>query len=418
MLWRKSALYVLGRLIILLLLILSVIISQSSSPAEPFEASADPLPGQLRRSMDWQLMQLYNEANGLWNDAHQARYMDITAGGTVPASVADAAGQPPLQQAIYALDWPTARSAAYAHLNETPDDPYTHLALGVLTYPQDDARQHLQQVAAEANPYQGLAAELLGLIAAGDADWHIVGLRLLADDEVHLADYAFTQAIDAAPLEAFHYAYRGFVRDQQGRDGLADIRYALNLDPGLALGYYMLGLHHRAREAYDESLQAFLDAHLLDEDNPAYAAEVAQAYVLNDTATVAEEWFHTAVRLSDRDAAFVALAAAFYVDENLALAEMSSDFVRQAAQDFPDNASIQASWGRLLYFENELESAQAALTRAQGIAPNDPRVRFFQAELLEQQGEIIAALDIYTALVRAEGSYSQPAQRAILRLTS
>ncbi len=381
--------------------------------SSPGLTSPDTAP--LRQSVNWQLVQLYQQTHGQWDDAQRATFQALqpVAPQTPPENTF---ALEDWRTAIRALDWDAARPALGAHLANTPDEAYGRLALGVLSAPEVAAFEAWQQVAAQPGDYQNLAAQLSGTLSQEGADWRQMALYLLAAEEWHLADYALSQAITAEPLDAFSHAYRGFARDQQGRDGLPDIERAITLDPGLAVGYFMLGLHERQRGAFDTSQQAFLDAYLIEQDNPAYAAEVAQAHVLNESLLLAEEWFLTAVRLSERDARFVNLAAAFYIDEQYRLAEGGLDFVRQAAQDFPGHAGIQASWGRLLFFAGDTEGAEAALLRALEIAPQQARARFFWAELLDQQGDVFGALEAYTALARGESAYQDRAQRAIQRL--
>lgn len=417
----RLALHIGARLLIGGALCLLLLRGHDSTPITQVE-SQHKLAVAPTGNLDLQLVRLFARTQGTWTEAPLTEFRALIQrqGAVDIINRIDATPinrHEAIQAALISEDIQSAQTHLTEQLLETPDDALANLRLGLLMLPAPDAFLYLERAAAIVGPIQAAAASLYGVVQLADYAPRDVALRLLEIEEWPLAEYFLTQQITLDNLDALSYAYRGFVRDQQKRDGLSDIQTALALDPGLAIGYYMQGLHHRTREAFDLSLQSFMDAALLDPDNPAFAAEVAEAYRLNGDYEQAEEWFVRGTALADGDARFVALQAAFYADNEYALAERGRERVAIAAESFPDAPQIQASWGRVLMLTGEVESAVTVLELALALDTQSPRTRLYYAEALERAGSRERALEFYAALSISEGDYQEAAQRGVLRLS-
>ncbi len=139
--------------------------------------------------------------------------------------------------------------------------------------------------------------------------------KALADAKLWpYAELAFSLSSD--PLA---YAYGGFARDMQGKDGSSQIDTAVALEPNNAQVRLMQGLHLRMNYDYPNSLKAIIQAVALDPENPALYAELGKAYQLTGDLTTAEHWLKYAASL---DPHFQPLVDAFYNDEKTLLANL------------------------------------------------------------------------------------------------
>jgi len=409
-----------GRLLLAAVFFALLLRSQSLMPHKPA-----PKPVILpTTNLDLQLARLYLQAEDGWTPAERQALADLwtlrgesdrAARLTADAPSASVLLQNAQTQAA-AGDWLALAETYAGILQSDPQNQTANFGMALLQVPQGDPLPYMQRAAALAGEHQASAAALLGILQVEGYTPRDVALPLVERGEFAHAERLLSLHIEQNNLDALAYAYRGFARDQLGRDGLPDIEQALALEPTAPIPFFMLGMHYRQAESFDLSLQAFLDAHLLAPQNPALAAEVAAAYQLNDDLQLAETWYQLAVELAPTDSRFAGLLAAFYAETAFNLEPNGVPFVRQAAADYPDQATLLASWGRVLYHSGDFEGAAAALEAALGVAPQDFRARFFRAELLERQGQRETALEDYFYLARSENSYQEAAQRGVLRL--
>ena len=207
---------------------------------------------------------------------------------------------------------------------------WAHFQLGIIRVGADPqgALAHLRAAASDPGYTQPLA----GVIAAAETgDPLRVGVALAEADLWAYAELAF-EGTGGDPLA---YAYGGFVRDMQGKDGGAWIRQAVALAPDDPQVRLLEGLHLRLTGAVDASLEAIIRAAALDPDNPAVIAELGQAYELAGDMNAAERWLSFAVSLSDGDPAYEAILDNFRAKQEAFLAELG---ITDEAAATPDPA--------------------------------------------------------------------------------
>jgi Tfp pilus assembly protein PilF len=289
--------------------------------------------------------------------------------------------------------------------------------MGLLLLPDPTALSFLETATGLEGNDQANAASILSIAQIPGYQPRDMALHLVQMALWGFAERLFTLQIEQDNLDAFSFAYRGYVRDQQGKDGLSDIEMALALDPGLALGYYMLGLHERQAENLDASLNAFLEATLLDPDNPALAAELATAYRLNSALPLAEEWYIKAANLVPEDQRFIGLLAAFYADNGYKLDGVGMEFLQQAAEQYPENPDILTSLGAAQLVVEDVQGAEDSLQSAFLLAPRNPRVRYFMGQLMVAQRNRVEAISHFFFVTQTENPYTTAAQEAIEQLS-
>lgn len=317
-----------------------------------------------------------------------------------PAAQPDQAGtteRAALRQRIEAGEWDWVAQALAADPSSDPELSYWR---GLLLGAGDPmAPGHLRgALDSEAlRPKAQAALDALEAAPSGDlaARWAALGVALVGVGELAWAQYAFDAALSADPFSVAALAYRGYVKDQRGEDGLGDIQAAQALGPHDPAGYYFAGLHWRAAGAWVAARQAFLEAHFLAPENPAFAAEVGSAWELTGAYSDAAIWYRMAVELAPDDAAWYALLARFYVDSGYRFDDPAFAFVEAAAGRFRDHADLAASLGWALFQRSEYDRAYAELSRALGIAPQSARTRYYFGMTLERLGDVDGAADSF-----------------------
>lgn len=388
-----------------------------NSPVLPIETS----------NTDLQLVQLYQQTNGLWTDEQQetlnqiltarheyelvARRLPFSQSPSIPVLWVAA------QQQRDEKNWQGLILTLNTILTVNPTHGEANLWLALLTLPQSQGMAYLQTASSTAHPRQSLAAALLGVVSVEGYQPFDVAIRLVEVGEWVFAERFLTEQIEQNSLDARAFAYRGFVRDNMGEDGLADIQQALALEPTQWLGFYMLGMHERLNGNTADSLTAFQDAYVFAPENPALAAEVATGFQLMGNFEQADEWYRLAVSLAPEDVRFASLQAAFYAENSYLLDGRGMEVILATAEKYPDDAHVQASLGHAYFQLGQLAEANSVLQTALLLAPNDPRTRYFLGNVAERQNERGLAIEHYRVVVQTENPYADLARTALGRLS-
>lgn len=360
-------------------------------------------------------------AHGISAVEGDARYAAQVTATLSPSALDD---HHTLRALIAARDWDGVASALERSAESSPDDPEFRYWRGLLLGAGDpaavgDLRRALESETLRPQAQAALDALLHDPAAPLAERWTALGVALIGVGEWAWAHHAFDAALAADPLHVTALAYRGFAKDRQGLDGLADIKAAQALGPREPAGYYFAGLHWRAAGDYAASHQAFLAAHFLAPGNPAFAAEVGGALELLGAYSDAEPWYRMAVELAPDEPGWYALLARFYVDSGYRPDDAAFAFVEAAAARFDRNPDLAASLGWARFQQGEHQRAYDALNRALSLAPESVRARYYFGLVLERLGDREGAADsLWFVLDTAgpEDAYGLRAARALQRL--
>ena len=182
---------------------------------------------------------------------------------------------------IARLDWSQAAIILEHWLALEPNNAEPAYLLGMLLAPERHTVATYYLAEAAHDPVWAQRAEpIRSALAAYDTvaltDAHTrLGITLVGLGEWSFAERALKLALEVNAVNPTAQAYRGYVRDQQGRDGLPDIEVARAMSPNDPVIYFLLGLHWRGLQAHEQAYEAFNHAYWLDAANPALAAEVA-----------------------------------------------------------------------------------------------------------------------------------------------
>jgi tetratricopeptide (TPR) repeat protein len=329
------------------------------------------------------------------------------------------------QKQIARLDWEQAERTLGRLLALDPGDVQALYQLALLLAPVDQtyARDYLGRVARDSEYAARVevvqaALDMYSLYTPTDAHTHL-GVTLVGLGEWPFAERALQWALEANSVNPAALAYLGFVRDQQGRDGLPDLEAALAMDPNDPIIYYLLGQHWRQAGRHAEEFEAFTSAYWLDSGNPALAVEVGVALQNQGDLPGAEEWFRRAVTLEPDNTAWRRMLAALYADTGFQLEAVGLAFIEDSSQRAPDDPDIRASLGWAYYQTNDLLRAYAELSTAVGLDPENARSRYYFGMVLERRGDDQGAADSYWFVVDELGpdtGFGLLAARALQRL--
>lgn len=372
-----------------------------------------------------------------WNAARQSQLADLLEqqgytdqAAALSFALSDQMQNPRLlrrlaDQQIAQLDWAPLGTTLARLVELEPDNIPALYQWGLWLSPTDQAAA--ASVLTRAAVDQDFASAAQTVLVALDAYRSYVpteahtrlGVALVGLGEWPFAERVLQMALDANSVNPAARAYLGFVRDQQGRDGLPDIQAALAMSPNDPLIYYLLGQHWRRWQDYHTANQAFVQAYWLAPDNPALAAEVGASWQDLGEMDQAETWFQTAVDLAPQDIRWKRLMAAFYADTGFQVEARGRAFVESASQLDPNDPDLRTSLGWVYYLAGDTGRAYQELSAAVGLNPRHVRSRYYFAVLLEYRGDKQGAADSYSFVVQAEGSdqgFGLKAARALQRL--
>ncbi len=356
---------------------------QTNCPEQPIYQRLLDLSLNVGRMNDARVYLYALVDQDVWTNARRDELQAILRqSGSGGAGTIEETPGDPLQVAhdqIARLDWSQAQLTLETLLKTDPSNAEALYLLGLILAPsdQEQAASYLSLAATNAD-WSDRARTVQAALNAYDSysltDAHTyLGVTLVGMGEWALAEHAFELALQANAVNPLALAYRGFVRDQQGRDGLPDLQNALAMAPADPTVYYLLGQHWRRGQDQETAYEMFVQAYWLAPDNPALAAEVGLSLQLSGDFAGAEEWFRIAVDLAPDDVQWQSALAAFYADTGYQVEEGGLEAVQTASERFPDDPDIRTSLGWAYYLAGQTDKAYQELNKALGLDPSLPR---------------------------------------------
>ncbi len=298
-----------------------------------------------------------------------------------------------------------------------PDDAWGNYQLGLIRAASDprSATAYLLKAGQDAR-YETVSRAVLDVIAdeAPSASLSLqVGITLAESELWSYAELAFMHSVQLDDGYAEAWAYLGLARDRQSKNGAVYIDRAVSLQPENPLVRYLQGLHLRSQVDYAGSLDALILATAYDPQNPAFYAELSNAYRLMNDLPNAERWLKVAVNLSGDDERFQRMLALFYSEEayNLEIDGLST--LESATVQLPNDPELRAGFGWALYTMGEATAGLEQLNRALTIAPNNPRALYYKARILLDDDKTAEARPLLEQVAEQESPYQLEAQRLL-----
>lgn len=320
-----------------------------------------------------------------------------------------------IEAAIDKQAWDEAKQLLAIWLEQYPTDGYGNYQMGLIltTESNPEAVEFLRQAIA-ADEYAERAIGLLGIWATdGDFNSQLISY-LITIEAWPYTERLLMEAIQINPLDWISFAYLGYVRDQQGKDGHLDIETALGLAPYEAIPYYFLGLHWRDQRGDVETGRLLLvEAYFKDPTNPNAAAEVGWCFELAGDYEEAAEWYNVAVSVGERDVVWLSERARFYADTEYMIDYEGMDYIWEAYRTDNINPDILASVGRGLFVLEQYEQAQVYLEQAVQLDANNWRAWSYLADLVWNRGDRTQAALIYRTIIESTESGNPYALRSL-----
>ncbi len=292
------------------------------------------------------------------------------------------------------------KEALVARINLADNAP-SHYRLGLLLTLSDPAaaQKELDSAAAMDAEYKSAVQTLTATlnIAALDsqpaARLVVIGRGLGLVNEWGLAAQAFEQATEADANNAEAWAWLGEARQHTGQDdGSVELNKALDLGPRDPVIRGLRGLFWKRRGDYSQALAEYLQAALIEPQNPAWQASIGDAYTQTGDLISALTAYQKATELSPNDAAYWRLLAMFCADNNVQVMDTGLPAAKQAAELAPDDPLVLDALGWSYLQAGYLYNAQQTLLKAVQAAPDYALAHLHLAETYLRSGDKTSAL--------------------------
>lgn len=321
-------------------------------------------------------------------------------------------------------DLEAARQYAQQWLEAFPQDAaamYWHGLLNVLDQPA--AAQNWLKRAAELNPiYQPAAQsmdEAVRLALANDEPSYrflVIGRALGALEEWPLAEEAFERAVQAAPGYAEAWALLGQAQTRLGKDGLAALNTAENLNPHSVIVRTSLGLYWREAAQPEKALFYFQGLAEQEMGNCIWQVELGRTYEQMGALDTALALFSHAVEVEPDSLNCWRELALFSLKQNLEVVETGLPAARQVLRIEPQEAASQDLMGWALLVQKDVTNAEKFFKKALEIQENylPAHIHIAQLYLLQGDPSGLAAGHLYRVIEISPGSaYAAAAQKLI-----
>jgi tetratricopeptide (TPR) repeat protein len=178
---------------------------------------------------------------------------------------------------------------------------------------------------------------------------------------------AFEAAIEANPAYAEAYAYAGFMRDQLGRDGRAQLDRAVELDRELVVARYFRARSAWQRGELDQALSDLQYARVRDPQNRIITAELGRLYMQRGELERAEVWLIAARDLHPDDPLGWLALAELYAGRAYGSRTQAIEAAQQAVRRAPDQAEAHVWLGAAYLLNGDRAAAETELQRAAGL---------------------------------------------------
>lgn len=286
-----------------------------------------------------------------------------------------------LAEAYLALgDYPAAMAELETLIFLQPDDAQAHYRLGLLIASEDPelALEHLKiaiglDPALETQVSRIRRAVLSARFAEDQAYTLLAAGRALASlGEWELAEEAFREATLVRPEFAEAWAYLGESRQHlsvQGElseegDGLAEIRKALELDPGSLAAHTFLALYWTRRAQYDLALESIRSAISLDPKSPVLYSELGRILAQSGNLYGAFSAYQQAIVLAPDDLTYTRLLVEFTLKYNFRIEQVTLPLARRLVILDPQDAANLDTMAKVLIELGDLAGAERFLSRA------------------------------------------------------
>lgn len=242
-------------------------------------------------------------------------------------------------------DWPSERNALEDQLLRDSSDVYARYRLGLLlTVLEPEQALSDLMLASSLDPQfdpavQTLRAALNLSATQPDASSQMVtiGRALGLVQEWDLSIVAFENAITLNAENAEAWAWLGEAKQQTDLDGRVELDQAAALDHTSVVVRALRGLYWNRQKKYPQMLAEYLLAARYEPENPAWQAELGNAYTLNGDLAIALTAYQHATELAPNDSTYWRLLAIFCNENGVYLENVGLPAAQKAVELAPND---------------------------------------------------------------------------------
>jgi len=301
-------------------------------------------------------------------------------------------------------DWAAERNALENQLRLGASDVYTFYRLGLLLAVLEPERALTNLMFAssldpEFDPaVQTLRAALNLSATQPDASQQMVtigrALGLVQEWDLSLA--AFEKAISLDEKNAEAWAWLGEAKQQTGQKGGVELDRALALDHASVVVRALRGLYWNRQEEYPRMLAEYLLAAKYEPTNPAWQAELGNAYVKNGDLVAALAAYQLATELAPNESTYWRLLAVFCAENGVHLDDVGLPAAQKSVDLAPDDPPALDALGWAYLSSGRYASAEQVLLDLVKRFPDYLPAHIHLAVTYLAQGNRAAALDKLT----------------------
>jgi tetratricopeptide (TPR) repeat protein len=266
-------------------------------------------------------------------------------------------------------NWQAECAALKNQSRLNPGDAYVHYRLGMLLAVLDPAHSLTElQAASELNPNADSAVKTVRAalyVSATQADpsqqMLTIGRGLGLVKEWDLAIAAFEKATVSDPKNADAWAWLGEAKQQLDQDGSKELDTALTLNPSSVIVHALRGLYWNRKSNYPKMLAEYTQAASIDPVNPAWQAEIGNAFANKGDLAAAFDAYQHAIELAPKDSTYWRLLAVFCAENNIHLEDAGLPAAKKAVELSPKDPNSLDALGWLYLATGRYANAEQVL---------------------------------------------------------
>ncbi len=249
----------------------------------------------------------------------------------------------------------------------------------------DAARYDGQYAAAQESLRRTLA--LSDLAADSGYQLALVGRWLANQGEWDLAEGVLARAVVDSPGYAEAWALLGEAREQLGRDGLADLQKALQLNPGSVLTRALMALYWGRQGSWEEAIGHMQAAAKLEPQRAIWRTELGSLYAQSGDLIQAQSELEAAVRLEPQSVAAWQALAGFSLQYGVDEEGLGLQAAEKALELDDSNPVTYDLLGSLYAAVDKPAEGEDALLRALELNPNYAEAHLHLGSFYLQEGK-------------------------------
>lgn len=377
--------------------------------------------GQLSRIGQLQLVELYLQSQ---NYAQAAPLLENLAIAAPEASTYQQLSD------VYRVlgDWKQSLEAARKLRVAAPGQAAAAYRLAILlaAAAPDESVQEMKAAARLEARYQPAAdtfTQAAGLAKLSDDPAYrltVMGRALAGLPEWDLAQAAFTQAVEQNPAYAEAWALLGEAMAQNGGDGSAALRRAVEINPDSVLSRALLALNLARRMEWDGAIEHMQAAARLEPQRAVWRIELGNFYAQQGDVNQAFEEYQIAARIAPRELDVWLALGNFSLIYGFSVEDVGLPAAKRAVEIGEESAAAFNLLGAVQWELGDDVQAEENLKKALELEPSYVRANLNLGNLYLKQGLTNQALEQYAAAVSLDphGEVGQMAQRMIDRYFS